>query len=286
VGIRQSAWFNNVLVAVNLAVLAFFVVFGFTHARFGNFLPFDPFSGGMLYGAFFIFFAYGGFARVAVIAEEVKDAKRTVPRAILLSLGISMAVYILVGVVAVGLVGAQVLGASNSPLSAAMGATGSSWAVQLVLIGGLVATAGVLLTSVLGVSRVAYAMAREGDMPHALCSVNSRFGTPSYSIWVAGMLMALMVLFVDLAHVAAISTFALLFYYAFANVCALRLKGANRLYSRVVPILGLGLCLALLGVVVFVNWLAWTVGVACLAVGAALYAVKRHFKPETCGVRS
>jgi basic amino acid/polyamine antiporter, APA family len=285
VGIRQSAWFNNVLVAINLVVLTFFVGFGVIHANWNNFAPFNPATGGMLYGAFLIFFAYGGFARVAVIAEEVKDAKRTVPRAILLSLGISMAIYILVGVVAVALVGAQVLGSSNSPLSAAMGATGSSWAVQLILLGGLVATAGVLLTSVLGVSRVAYSMAREGDMPGALCRVNSRFGTPSYSIWVAGGLMAFMVLFVDLAQVAAVSTFALLFYYAWANVCALRLKSASRLYPRAVPLLGLGLCLALLSFVVFVNWQAWTIGVACLAIGTFIFVAKGRFMTKTCGVQ-
>ncbi len=280
VGIRQSAWLNNALVAVNLVVLLFFVIFGFTHINSGNFAPFSPLSSGVFYGAFFIFFAYGGFARVAVVAEEVKDAKRNVPKAIMLSLSISMAVYILVGVVAVGLVGSQVLAGSNSPLSAAIGATGSSLAMQIVSVGGLVATAGVLLTSVLGVSRVAYSMARERDMPHILCKVHERFGTPYYSIWIVGGLMALMVLFVDLAHVAAISTFALLFYYAFANVCALKLKNKNRLYPKVVPLAGLGLCLTLLVIIVFANLQAWVVGVACLAVGAVVYAAKKRFKPE------
>ena len=152
VGIRQSSWLNNVLVVINIAVLAFFVVFGVLHFNGANFLPFLPLNSGMFYGAFFIFFAYGGFARVAVIAEEVKDAKRNVPKAIISSLAISMTIYVLVGVVAVGLVGAGVLASSNSPLSSAIGVTGSSLAIQIISIGGLVATAGVLLTSVLGVS--------------------------------------------------------------------------------------------------------------------------------------
>jgi APA family basic amino acid/polyamine antiporter len=278
VGIRQSAWLNNLLVAINVAVLLFFVVFGFTAVNVENFQPFNPLSSGVFYGAFFIFFAFGGFARVAVIAEEVKDAKRTVPRAILCSLAISMVVYVLVGIVAVGLVGSSVLATSNSPLGTAIGVTGNALAVQVISVGGLVATAGVLLTSVLGVSRVAFSMAREKDMPHAMGKVHQRFGTPYYSILIVGLIMALMALFVDLAQVAAISTFALLFYYTLANVCALRLKTENRLYPKFLPLLGLGMCLALLIVIIFANWQAWVTGIACLAVGAGLYVAKKRFE--------
>ena len=284
VGIRQSAWLNNVLVVINVAVLAFFVVFGVLHFNGANFLPFSPLNSGVFYGAFFIFFAYGGFARVAVIAEEVKDAKRTVPKAIISSLAISMTIYVLVGVVAVGLVGAGVLGSSNSPLASAVGITGSSLAVQVISVGGLVATAGVLLTSVLGVSRVAFSMARESDMPNVMCKIHSKFGTPYYSIWIVGLLMALMALFVDLPRVAAVSTFALLFYYTFANVCALRLKTENRLYHRFLPLVGLTLCLILLAVVVFASLQAWLIGIACLAIGAVVYAIKSRFNSKTCKV--
>jgi len=179
-------------------------------------------------------------------------------------------------------VGAGVLGSSNSPLASAIGATGNSLAVQLVSVGGLVATAGVLLTSVLGVSRVAYSMARENDMPGIMCKVHSRFGTPYYSIWVVGGLMTLMVLFVDLTYVAAVSTFALIFYYALANTCALRLKIKNRLYPKILPYAGLVLCLSLLALVFFANWQALAIGFACLAIGAAVYATKRHFKTRPC----
>jgi basic amino acid/polyamine antiporter, APA family len=286
VGIRQSAWLNSILVAINLVILGVFVVFGSMHMQTQNFLPFEPLSGGMFMGAFFIFFAFGGFARVAVIAEEVKDAKRNVPRAIMLSLGISTIVYLLVGVVAVGLVGAGVLAASNSPLSAAIGAAGSSWALPLVTLGGLVAAAGVLLTSVLGVSRVAFSMARERDMPHVMCSVHKRFGTPSYSIWIAGGIMTLLALFIDLRYVAAVSTFALLFYYSLANICAFKVKPQKRLLPRALPVVGFALCVLLLVAVVFASPQAWVIGLMCLAIGAALYMVKKRFEPKTCDTKA
>jgi APA family basic amino acid/polyamine antiporter len=150
-GARESARLNTILVVTKLLILVFFVIFGAINANTANFAPFEPFNEGVLYGAYFIFFAYTGFGRAAVVAEEVKDAKRNVPRALLLSLAVSTVIYVLVGIVAVGLVGASGLAGSNSPLAEAMSGTGSPLAVQIVSFGGLLATASVLLTAILGV---------------------------------------------------------------------------------------------------------------------------------------
>ena len=186
VGAKESTRINNILVTVKISALAFFVAFGVSHMNLGNFSPFVPLSSGVLYGAFFIFFAYGGFARVSVIAEEIKDAKRNVPRALLYSLGISMIVYVLVGLVAVGLLGSDGLAGSTSPLSSAIAVTRNSLAVQIIAVGGLVATASVLLTAILGVSRMAYAMARRNDLPSALSRLHHRFLTPYYRFSLPG----------------------------------------------------------------------------------------------------
>jgi len=275
-GIRQSALFNNFLVAAKLLILAFFTIFGLAYVKPANFAPFAPFETGVLYGVCYIFFAYGGFARVAVVAEEVKDARRNVPRAILLSLVISTIFYILVGLVAVGLVGATRLSGSNSPLTEAISITESATAVYIVSAGGLLATASVLLTSILGVSRMAYAMARRKDIPQALGKLHQKYNTPYYSIWIVGILMTLLVLFIDLTKVVAISTFALLFYYAMANVSALRLKVQKRLYPPFVPILGTATCIALLVFILFASIQAWVIGVACLAMGIVVYWAKKR----------
>ncbi len=279
-GVKHSALLNNVFVSVKLVILGFFVVFGLFFVNSGNFAPFVQLGGGVLFGTYFIFFAYGGFARAAVVAEEIKDAKRIVPRAVLLSLLISAVVYVLVGLVAVGLVGSTSLAGSNSPLAFAIGASGADWAVKLVSFGGLVATASVLLTAVLGVSRMTFSMARHSDMPSVLCRVSARFGTPFVSIWVVGAVMALLVLFVDLTGVVAISTFALLFGYVLANVAAFRLRCERRCYPRLVPALGLITCLLLLLAVFLVDQTrsAGLVGVAFLIAGSILYSVREKWR--------
>jgi APA family basic amino acid/polyamine antiporter len=275
VGARESAGVNNILVMIKLAVLGFFVVFGSLHMNATNFVPFEPLSSGVLYGSFFIFFAYGGFARVAVVAEEVKDANRNVPRAMLLSLGISMIMYVLVGIIAVGLLKPAALAGTGSPLTLAMNATGNPLAVQIVSIGGLVATASVLLTSILGVSRMAYSMARRNDLPSALAHLHSRFYTPYYAILVTGALMAVLVLFVDLTRVVAISTFALLFNYSITNIAAFKLK-SERQQHKVMPLLGLATCLMLLVFILLASSVAWAIGVVFLIVGAVYYAARKN----------
>jgi basic amino acid/polyamine antiporter, APA family len=275
VGIRQSALLNNTLVITKMLILTFFCIFSLGYINITNFTPFKPLEIGVLYGAYYIFFAYGGFARVAVVAEEVKDAKRNVPRAILLSLGISTVFYILVGIAAIGLVGAPGLANSNSPLVEAMSSTGNATAVYLISAGGLMATASVLLTSILGVSRVAYAMSKRSDLPQRFCKLHPKFDTPYYSVWVLGILMALLVLFVDLTKVVAISTFASLFYYSIANIAALRLKTQHKLYPSIVPVLGVSTCLALLVFIFFISPQSLDLGVIALLGGTIYYVAKK-----------
>ncbi len=277
VGAKESTQINNILVAIKLAILAFFVIFGVFSFNTANFSPFAPISSGVLYGTFFIFFAYTGFARVSVVAEEIKDAKRNVPRALILSLVISLIVYILVGLVAVGLIGAGNLAASSSPLSSAIAVTGNSAAVAAVAFGGLVATASVLLTAILGVSRMAYSIARRNDFPVVVAKLHNKFSTPYIAIVATGTVMAVLALFFDLTRVVAISTFALLFNYSITNVAAYKLTNGNR-KQRILPLLGLATCLMLLVFLVFASLDAWVAGVAFLAAGSVYFWLRHRGK--------
>jgi len=208
----------------------------------------------------------------------VKDPQKNVPRAILLSLVVSTIFYIAVGLVAVGLVGAPTLSGSTSPLSQAMSISGSSIAVRIVSAGGLLATASVLLTSILGVSRMALAMARRNDLPNQLTRLHVKFKTPYYAIWITGILMALLALFFDLSSVVAVSTFSMLFYYASTNISTLRLKNENRKYPKTIPILGTATCILLLVFVIFASIQSWLIGIASLLAGVLYYAIKRRIK--------
>lgn len=278
VGAKESATVNNILVVIKLAILGFFVAFGAFHVSLGNFEPFTPLSSGVLYGAFFIFFAYGGFARIAVISEEVKDAKRNVPLALLLSLIISIIVYVLVGIISVGLVSAPVLASSNSPLTTAVEATNNLVAAQIISFGGLVATASVLLTAILGVSRMQFSMARGKDFPAVFAKIHPKFRTPIYAIIATGIIMALLVLFVDLNRVIALSTFSLLLNYIITNISAYKLDNPNRRYHRIIHIVGLITCILLSSFVAIASTEAAVIGAVFLLVGAIYYLVKKKIR--------
>jgi len=163
-------------------------------------------------------------------------------------------------------------------LTSAIGATGSSLAMQVVSFGGLVATASVLLTGILGVSRMAFSMARRNDLPQALNVLSSKFGTPYVSIWIVGLVMALLALFVDLTGVVVVSTFALLFWYVFVNLSAFRLRCEKKFCPKWLPVVGLGTCVLLLGVVLFVAPFAWEAGLSCLFIGSIFYMLKKYLR--------
>jgi basic amino acid/polyamine antiporter, APA family len=147
----------------------------------------------------------------------------------------------------------------------------------LVSFGGLVATASVLLTSILGVSRMAYSMARRNDLPSFLAKLHSRFATPYYSILATGILMIVLVLFVDLTRVVAISTFTLVFNYSITNIAAFKLKVDHK-KQRILPLVGLATCVLLLIVIFFASIDSAIVGVVFLVTGAVIYKLWKRIK--------
>ncbi|KON33450.1 MAG: hypothetical protein AC479_04585 [miscellaneous Crenarchaeota group-6 archaeon AD8-1] len=278
IGVHKSARFNTLLVIVKLFALLIFIIVGAFYITPSNFEPFSPINTGVLFGAVYVFFAYAGFARAAVVAEEVKNSNRNVPRAMLYSLGISTAIYVLVGFVAVGLIGAPELANSNSPLIDAISVTGNQLVIEIVSIGGLIATASVLLTAILGVSRMTYSMGRRRDLPQTLSKLHTKFCTPYYSIIIIGAIMAVLVLFFDLTRVVAISAFASLFYYALANIAAIKLKNRKRIKQKLVSLAGLVSCLIMLSIILVVSPDSWLFGVSCLAIGSIYYFLRNRQK--------
>jgi amino acid transporter len=175
------------------------------------------------------------------------------------------------------LLGANSLASSVSPLSEAIVATGNSFGAQVVAVGGLVATASVLLTAILGVSRMAYSMARRNDLPSTFARLHGKFLTPYYAIIGTGLLMAVLVLFVDLNRVVAISTFALVFNYSITNISAFKLVNTkSSRVQRFLPLLGLATCIMLLAFILFASPEDWLVGVIFLVAGIGYFMLKNR----------
>lgn len=283
-GIKRSSWANAVIVSVTLASLALFVIAGLPSlaASGGSRLtPFVPVGGegglrGFLYATALMFVAYTGYARIATLGEEVREPRKNIPRAIIATLLVSSVLYVAVAVVAVGAVGperlAEVAAADATPLEAAAHASSLPWVAKVVAIGSVTAMLGVLLNLLLGLSRVALAMGRQGDLPAVFARL-SRGDVPSAGVLGAGTVVALLTIAGNVETTWAFSAFTVLIYYALTNLAALRLPEHERLYPRGIAVAGLVGCLSL---AFWVPPKVWLAGCGLLMAGLAWHWLARR----------
>jgi APA family basic amino acid/polyamine antiporter len=232
---------------------------------------------GVLQAAGLLFFAFAGYARIATLGEEVRQPAVTIPRAIPLALGIALVVYTLVIASALLGAGAEAIAEADAPLAAAVEAGELSALLPAVRIGAVVASAGVLLSLLAGVSRTAFAMAANRDLPGWFDAVHPRFRTPHRAELAIGVFVAVIAATVDLRHAIGFSSFGVLLYYTIANVSALTLAPEQRRWPRWLAAAGVGGCLLLAFSLPLSSVLA---GAAVIAAGAVIFLARRLAIPK------
>ena len=243
-GVTRTATAARVLLAVTLVVLLGFLVLAAT----GDASPAEPLETtggvlGVLQSAGLLFFAFAGYARIATLAEEVRRPEM-LGRAVLIALGTAVALYLGIGIALVGVLGADLPG-TTTPVAAATTALGADWAAPVVRLGAAAAALGALLALLAGVGRTTLAMAREGDLPRPLASVDPRRQVPDRAQLVIGAAVVALVLVADLRGAIGFSSFGVLLYYAVANLSALRQPPEQRRWPRALQVLGLTGCVVL-----------------------------------------
>jgi APA family basic amino acid/polyamine antiporter len=239
VGVKESVRANNIMVVVKLIVLTVFVAVGAMHINAANFVPFAP-NGwrGIHQGAAIVFFAYIGFDAISTAAEETRNPQRNMPIGILAGLAICTLIYVIVGLVATGLVPYQQLKAAD-PLAQALQLAGLSTAGWFVSLGAVVSLTAVLLVFQYGQPRIFFAMARDGLLPKWAAKIHPVHRTPHITTILTGVLVALGALVMDeneiydLTNIGTLSAFAIVC----AGVLALRWTDPDRLRPFRVPAL-------------------------------------------------
>jgi APA family basic amino acid/polyamine antiporter len=290
VGIKESANFNSIIVAVKMVVLFIFVgVGGYTlmhhqeliRANWHPFLPpnighFGQFGmSGALRGAGVIFFAYIGFDAVSTAAQESKNPKRDMPIGILGSLAICTVLYILVALVLTGLINYKFLNVPDS-LAVAMESTGFSWGSLLVKIGALGGLTSTMIVMLLGQSRVFFSMSKDGLLPKFFSNVHPKFRTPWISSITVGLVVATFASLIPLASLGEMTSIGTLL--AFIIVCAgvwvLRKRSPELArpfrapWMPFTPIAGIVVSLTMM---LFLPLLTWIRLFIWLAVGLVIY---------------
>ncbi len=228
----------------------------------------------LLQSAGLLFFAFAGYARIATLAEEVVDPARTIPRAVAVTVPMVLAVYAVVAVTVLAVLGPEATASSEAPLAAVGEWLGGGAVVWVLRVTAAAAAFAALLNLVLGVSRTALAMGRGGHLPGALATVGRR-GVPLVAETVVAVAVVGVVLLADLRGAIGFSSFGVLLYYAVANASAFTLR-TELPAARLVPMVGLVGCLAL---VVALPAASVVGGLVVLLLGLAWYAVRRRHTP-------
>lgn len=251
-GITRTALLTRVLVTGTAIVLAVVVVASLTAPDVVHAMP-NPWAPnstgtsvtGVLQSGGLLFFAFAGYARIATMGEEVREPRRTIPRAITLALAATVVVYAVIAVTALMVAGAPALAASSSPLTTVLEAAGRPALTPLVRLGAALAASGALLALIAGIGRTSLAMAREGDLPAWCAAVHPRFRVPHHAEIVLAVVVCALVLTVDLRGAIGFSSFGVLLYYAIANASAFTQPDADRRWPRALQLAGLAGCLVL-----------------------------------------
>jgi APA family basic amino acid/polyamine antiporter len=298
VGVRESARFNAVMVAIKLAAVLFFIAAGATFVKPENWSPFMPYGfSGVMAAAAVVFFAYIGFDAVSTTAEEAKNPQRDLPIGIIASLVICTILYLVVAAVLSGIVPVteyrsaadtlpgvasaapeEVTKFLNAPVGYALALINQDWAAGLVSAGAVAGITSVLLVMLMSQPRIFFAMSRDRLLPPGASKVHPKFKTPYVTTIITGLVVSLCAALVPIQILGEMTSIGTLF--AFMIVCAavmmLRVQRpeAKRPFKVpggfVIPVLGIVSCLYLmlsLPVATWVRFLGW------LNVGMLIYWV-------------
>ncbi len=307
IGTRLSTRVNSVFTILKVGITIFVIIAGFFYVKAENWTPFVPptqaadesrgaleqpltswLTGGdptmygvmgILSGAALVFFAFIGFDVVATTAEETKNPQRAVPRGILGGLALVTVLYVLVTIVVTGMVSYTELAQSDAPsLTTAFVLVGADWAGKVISVGIVLGLTSVLMVLLLGLTRVVFAMSRDGLLPRSLSRTSPRFGTPLWLQIGAGVVVALIAglsdveLLEEMINIGTLSAFVLVSF----GVPLLRRsrpdlpRGFRVPWSPVLPVISGLACIWLalnLTTLTWIRFLVWVV------VGLVVYAV-------------
>ncbi|WKN50639.1 amino acid permease [Nocardioides sp. Arc9.136] len=307
-GTKFSSRVNQVVVAIKLLVVATVIVVGIAYVDPSNWVPFIPESepvpdsgggflelplitsllgiepavfgvAGVISGAAIVFFAFIGFDIVATTAEEAENPQRDVPIGILGSLAIVTVLYAAVSLIVTGIQPFDEIDPEDAaPLATAFSAAGVGWMGDLISVGACIGLIVVAMILMLGQSRVAFAMARDGLLPRSLARVHPTYGTPHRITLITGTVIAIIAGFVDLATLANLVNIGTLFAFVLVSIGVVVLRRTRPDLPRsfrtplapVVAVLATLLCGYLMLNLTGETWLRF---LAWMAIGVVVYFV-------------
>jgi APA family basic amino acid/polyamine antiporter len=289
-GVRESASTNNLMVLVKVAAIALFLVVGGNLVHPGNWHPFAPTGfAGVLAGGAIIFFTYIGFDSVSTASEEARNPQKDIPFGIIASLIVCTILYVGVAVVLLGMMKYTTFSsgaAAEAPVAYALKTLGASPFLQsVIIIGALTGMISSLLVFQYGQARIWFAMSRDGLLPKLFSAVHSRYRTPHWSTWIAGLAVGIPGGLVDIGDAADLANIGTLFAFVLVSlgVIFLRSKEPDRPrgfrvpFLPLFPLISVILCAGLMTGLTVITWIRFFVW---LALGLIIYAFYSRTRSE------
>lgn len=290
-GIKESIWLNSLCTLIELGGLLIVIAVGFGFLGSVNYFdattPSNP-TGGLgasiiLSGAVLTFYSFVGFEDMLNVGEEVKNPTRNLPLGLILSVLISSCIYVVISLVAVSVVPADVLANSNQPLVDVVAKAAPWFPTKIFSVISMFAVTNTALLNFIMGSRIMYGMSKQGLLPKVLAKVHSTRKTPYVAAATVFVIMLGLALSGDISSLAKATSVLLLLCFTLVNLALVVIKrrsdepkGSFEIPS-VIPILGAGVCVALL---THAKGPEWTTAGGIMAVIAALYFILRP-KPDS-----
>jgi len=278
-GIQRSIWLSVTLAVLQVGGLLIVITSGLPNV--GDYSLTEGASvSGVLGASALVFFAFIGFDEVATLAEETHDPSRTVPRALLLSLSISTALYVLVAIAAVSLIGVDGLAASDTPLATAIAEDLGDRSADIIAFIALASTTNTSLLVLTTASRLMFGMARNAALPPLLATVGPRAHSPYFAAAAGFAVAGSFALMGDISLVASVTDFGVYVIFISVNIAVIVLRfklPEQRRPFRVplaigrlplVPLAGIATVLLMLA---FLQPAAWVLGLGAAAAGAVAW---------------
>jgi APA family basic amino acid/polyamine antiporter len=223
-GVHETKTVGNYFVALKLLVIVLVIIVGAFYIQPENWSPFNP-NGfkGIMQGVASVFFAYIGFDALATTAEECKDPKRDLPKAMIASLTICTVLYILIALTLTGMVNYKQLGVGD-PLAHAFSLINVNWMSGIISVSAVIAMASVLLVFQNGQPRIWMSMSRDGLLPKKFSAIHPKYKTPAFATIITGIMVAVPALFLNLKEVTDLSSIGTLFAFVVVNAGVIRME--------------------------------------------------------------
>lgn len=275
-GIRSVGRFESVFVAVKVALVVLIVVLGVFHIDSANYTPYLPYGTAAVFtGAATVFFAVFGYDAMSTAAEESVDAEKHLPKAIIYSLAIAMTLYVLATLVLTGMQKYTDI-SPTSGFSTAFESVGMPGVANIIAVGAIIGIITVVLTFMLGVTRVWFAMSRDGLLPEWFAKTHPVRKVPTRVTWIVGIGSALMAGFLNIRTAAELTNIGILMAFVVVCLAVMVFRRTRPEVPRtfrlplmpVVPIVGVIFSIWLM---VSLRWETWVRFVVWLVIGLVIY---------------